>query len=229
MNLTVGGSPCNPCLSINATNPLPNFNPIAATPTAPFCAYQVTIPLTALPNLVAGSVVQATPQENLAVVCPVTTTATSITFKVFPLNPFPTLGGSMPMQFTGTLSNTATGVAALGANARKCLTKVNINLNPCGAGVPVYRTASTTKNDFEADYLVVAPNPAKNQVIISYATNELATLSIYDLTGRFIAKHEATATKASWDYNSSSLPAGIYLVVLQEKGQFMLQKKLVIE
>jgi PKD repeat protein len=230
MNLNVGSSPCFECLSVNTISPLPNYNPVATTPAAPFCAYQVIIPLTALPNLVAGSVVQATPQANLAVLGPVTTTATSISFRVFPLAPFPSTGGSMPIQFTGTLSNSAPGNNALGANARKCLTKVIINLNPCAAGVPVYRPQSTiTKTELNDSYLVVAPNPAKNKVTISYDAVSKPTIAIYDLTGRLFANHHATDAKASWELSLDTVPAGIYLVVLQENGQFVMQKKLIVE
>jgi hypothetical protein len=155
-----------------------------------------------------------------AVITPVSQNATSMTFTVIPLNstspPITYVGGSsMEIQFTGTSS---TGV--------KCLTNHTlVNLPNCSA--PVYKNGNVTTSGVKS--FTIAPNPAKEFVAISFDTNVNPSIEVYDTTGKFIAKYEATTTKDSWNMPVSNLAKGIYIVVLKEEGQIMSQNKLIVE
>jgi hypothetical protein len=200
-------------------------NPVTPTITsfsAPFCAYTVTVPLSSLPNNVGP--VQATPKTNNAVIGPVTQSGASISFTVYPLSPF--TSGALAIQFTGTTNGI--GNTSLGVNAKKCLTNLTVNLPVCSA--PVFREMPTDALGIVKDEkMTIAPNPAKEQVAISYQTNLVPTIQVYDLTGRLITQHQALSTEATWQLPLDGMPTGIYLVVLKEQDQVVMQKKLIVE
>lgn len=213
MNLTVGSTNCVQCLSASSVAPTVVAN------NGPFCSYTVTIPLTASLNNVGP--VQATPKTNNAVIGAVTQpTPTSIQFTVYPLSPF--TSGILAIQFTGT-SNTSN------VNGNKCLTNYNsLNLPVCSP--PVFREMPTDALGIvKEEKMTIAPNPAKGQVAISYQTNLVPTIEIYDLTGRLVTQHQALSTEATWQLPIDGMPTGIYLVVLKEQDQVVMQKKLIVE
>lgn len=75
--------------------------------------------------------------------------------------------------------------------------------------------------------LVLYPNPAQNQVNIQYESQAAnAQLEIYDLTGRLIASHSTTEAKGTWQLPLHNMASGIYVVVLKENNQIIMQKKL---
>jgi alpha-tubulin suppressor-like RCC1 family protein len=83
---------------------------------------------------------------------------------------------------------------------------------------------------FEKEEFVLAPNPAKNMVnIVFTATSSDTALEIYDLTGRLIANYASQEPKGEWNLSLDNFAAGIYVVVLKEQGQIILQKKLIKE
>jgi hypothetical protein len=75
--------------------------------------------------------------------------------------------------------------------------------------------------------LLLYPNPAQNQVNIQYESQAaIAQLEIYDLTGRLIASHSTTEAKGTWQLPLHNMASGIYVVVLKENNQIIMQKKL---
>lgn len=205
------GTGCANCL-ISVTS-----SPAVLNSTTPFCSFNVTVNMTNT----SGNPVLVKPKYSYnAVITPVSQNATSMTFTVIPLNsttpPITYVGGSsMEIQFTGTSSN-----------GTKCLTNHTlVNLPNCSA--PVYKNGNVTTSGVKS--FTIAPNPAKEFVAISFDTNVNPSIEVYDTTGKFIAKYEATTTKDSWNMPVSNLAKGIYIVVLKEEGQIMSQNKLIVE
>lgn len=76
--------------------------------------------------------------------------------------------------------------------------------------------------------LIVAPNPFRNQTIISFTNPDDQTfyLKVFDTLGNIIFNKNTKDTKIA--FSSNNLPNGFYLVQLQnEKGQFEHQKILI--
>jgi PKD domain/Secretion system C-terminal sorting domain len=77
--------------------------------------------------------------------------------------------------------------------------------------------------------LEISPNPASGTTTISYDSINVPLLEIFDLSGRFITKHEPTLVKGSWQMPLEDLASGMYLVVLKENGVVKMQKKLLVK
>lgn len=74
------------------------------------------------------------------------------------------------------------------------------------------------------------PNPAATQVTLSYPLElEGATLEIYDLTGRSIAKKVLTSSEQEATLAVDSYPAGLYILVVKRAGTILWQHKLIIK
>lgn len=85
-----------------------------------------------------------------------------------------------------------------------------------GASVPT-RTFSRNMN--------VYPNPAKNQVTITYEADYPVVLHIYDINGKFLLERVFTN---SINMNTSRFTKGTYLVVIKDKNN-NISKKLIID
>ena len=74
------------------------------------------------------------------------------------------------------------------------------------------------------------PNPAATQVTLA-CTMELegATLEIYDLTGRRIAKKALSLTNKEVTLAVDSYPAGMYMLVVKQADAILWQNKLIIK
>ena len=74
------------------------------------------------------------------------------------------------------------------------------------------------------------PNPAATQVTLAYTMElEGATLEIYDLTGRSIAKKVLTSSEQEATLAVDSYPAGLYMLVVKQEGTILWQQKLIIK
>ena len=76
----------------------------------------------------------------------------------------------------------------------------------------------------------LAPNPAKEETVISYdGLEENSFVEIYDLTGRLINNYELLNASGNLLVNTSSLPSGIYIVVIKSNNYNIFQQKLIKE
>ena len=102
------------------------------------------------------------------------------------------------------------------------LVPVQINVSGC--------VLKTKRFSLVNDKINIAPNPAKNSTNITFSnTTTPPLLEIYSVLGKLITSYQATSNKDAWQLDTSNLSSGLYLVVLKEDNQIMMQKKLVIE
>ncbi len=74
------------------------------------------------------------------------------------------------------------------------------------------------------------PNPAATQVTLSYTMElEGATVEIFDLTGRNIAKKALSSSDKEVNLAIDSYPAGMYMLVVKQAGTILWQNKLIIK
>jgi alpha-tubulin suppressor-like RCC1 family protein len=82
----------------------------------------------------------------------------------------------------------------------------------------------------ETNGLSVYPNPAKESVTLNYnLATANAEIEIYDLSGRSVSKNELSSSNGELQINTSSYQAGIYIVVVKQNNNRILQQKLIIE
>jgi hypothetical protein len=82
----------------------------------------------------------------------------------------------------------------------------------------------------ETQEIKIYPNPAKEDVSISYTLNTSnARVEIYDLSGRAISQYVLLSAKGELQLNNSSYQAGIYIVVVKDNNTELKQQKLIIE
>lgn len=77
--------------------------------------------------------------------------------------------------------------------------------------------------------LLIAPNPSKGVTSISFSHSIAPTITVYSLLGVELASYKATTTVGSWELNTTGLPSGVYVVVMKENNQVLMQQKLVVE
>ncbi len=97
--------------------------------------------------------------------------------------------------------------------------------------IPV--TGCTLGNDefgLETSKFSIAPNPSKEEVTIKYSSLSTApTIEIVSILGKIVGNYNAKTTSGEWNVDTSSLPSGIYIVVMKENNSVVSQKKLVVE
>lgn len=69
---------------------------------------------------------------------------------------------------------------------------------------------SLSISDFSGQRVALYPNPAQTELQLAYAQDTAVSYTVYDLTGRQLATHQARGTTHSLDI--SSLPTGNYLL-----------------
>ena len=103
------------------------------------------------------------------------------------------------------------------------------------ADIPWCNTSS--KMNYESEDKLVStnsfsmyPNPTTTQVTLAYTIElEGATLEIYDLTGRSIAKKALSSSDKEVTLAIDSYPAGMYMLVVKQAGTILWQNKLIIK
>ncbi len=95
---------------------------------------------------------------------------------------------------------------------------------PTGIGITV-NDGTVVSNKISA----FVPNPSTQQSQLNYNLNnqEIATLSIYDYTGRKIEQTHLTGT-GTYQFNTANYPVGMYVYAATIDGSIVLQDKLVI-
>lgn len=78
--------------------------------------------------------------------------------------------------------------------------------------------------------LIIYPNPAKEIVTLNYSlTAPIGTIEIFKLTGRSVSKNELSSSTGELQINTSGYQAGVYIVVVKQNDNSVLQQKLIIE
>ncbi|PTX63736.1 putative secreted protein (Por secretion system target) [Kordia periserrulae] len=74
------------------------------------------------------------------------------------------------------------------------------------------------------------PNPFTNQTVINYTlpSNTKATISVVDLSGKFIREYTLSSEKGQLTINSSEIGKGIFVYALLSDNEVILTKKMVI-
>ena len=143
----------------------------------------------------------------------------SYTFTIIPINGF--LGGSVNMSIIGTIIKDKTTI--------NCSTRFKLNVTACNSNQA--RSATTEDEDFatfknEGD-LMLYPNPATNKVNIRFESAQTQSqIEVYDLTGRLMASFESSAKEGVWELDLAPMATGVYVVVLRQNNQIVMQRKL---
>ena len=128
----------------------------------------------------------------------------------------------------GVLTWTLQGTVPSEGGYELCITEFEADIPWCN---------SSSKMNYESEDRLVStnsfsmyPNPAATQVTLAYTMElEGATLEIYDLTGRRIAKKALSLTNKEVTLAIDSYPAGIYMLVVKQAGAILWQNKLIIK
>ena len=181
-----------------------------------YCSFSVI--LTIISNYTDSVTAVLTSYGDEAIISPSTITLTpganNYHFTFVPINGF--TGGNIHLLLTITDRD------------RTCQTPFGITLPNCGGDSN--EEGSKTAFSAELSNMVLYPNPAQNEVHIAFtAAGNDSVLEIYDLTGRLIDSHASKEPKGDWTLSLNNFAAGVYVVVLYEHGQVVLQKKLIKE
>ena len=132
-----------------------------------------------------------------------------------------TINGSIALQLIGEFSD--------GEQTFPCIYPFAVEIENCdtyNSRIAVNETTET-QLDSQKGSILIYPNPAQNEVNIQFeSAASQVDLQVYDLTGRLVANHATTDAKGVWTVNLNTLSSGLYIVVLRENNQVILQKKL---
>ncbi|WP_430410140.1 tail fiber domain-containing protein [Kordia sp.] len=75
------------------------------------------------------------------------------------------------------------------------------------------------------------PNPFTNQTVINYTlpSNTRATISVFDLSGKFIRDYSLTNNKGQVTINSSDIGKGMFLYSLISDSKIIITKKMIVK
>lgn len=180
-----------------------------------YCSYTVTLKITSSVTFPATLIVQ----NNEVVLNPAGLTISSGTsnyvFAVYPMSGF--MGGSVIFQVNGFLESGKPCIYEFAINIPSCTGEINTKIDAAAiAAMPVK--------------VVLAPNPAKDQVTVHYnGLPSAATVELYDITGRYIANYALNTTDGDLVVPTANYPSGVYIVVVRTDKGLLSQQKLVIE
>ena len=75
------------------------------------------------------------------------------------------------------------------------------------------------------------PNPFTNQTIINYTLpkNTRATISVVDLSGKFIRDYDLSSEKGQLTISSSEIGKGIFVYALVSDNEVIISKKMIVK
>jgi alpha-tubulin suppressor-like RCC1 family protein len=101
-----------------------------------------------------------------------------------------------------------------------------------GSNVPLQNTllcATLSIGEFTKANWQVYPNPASEQVQITYDTNSEATIELYDMQGKLLKTMQTVGLQGTVSIPLSNLSRGLYLVKFRTKDGEIQTEKLVVE
>lgn len=178
-----------------------------------YCSYSVTLSITNT-NGIATIATLSSPNDAV-VIQPATFMLNQGTndyvFTFVPINGF--AGGNVNLSLTSTI------------DGLPCINTFEINLPECGDVISKNQSIDSINSS-----LLLYPNPTKHSVTLTY--NECSSSSlieIYDMTGRLIMDYKPEMTSGNMELSLDNFVSGIYIVVLKDNNQIILQKKLIKE
>lgn len=138
---------------------------------------------------------------------------------VIPQSPF--TGGVLTWTIQGTVPHEGGYVL--------CLSEFAVDVAGCDSAG---KMTNVDKGEVNANSKSISlyPNPAATQVTLSYPLElEGATLEIYDLTGRSIAKKVLTSSEQEATLAVDTYPSGMYMLVVKQADTILWQHKLIIK
>ena len=139
-------------------------------------------------------------------------------FNVIPINGF--TGGNIGLSLLGTLIQDDIEV--------KCATKLFLELPQCNTGQAKNGNTDETENlKGTGGTITLYPNPASDRVNIRFETPQgESQVEIYDLTGRLISNFINKDNQGVYELDLAPMATGVYVVVLQQGGAIIMQRKL---
>lgn len=192
----------------------------------PYCSYSFTIEI--FSNYPVAYQLTLMDDLNNVLIIPSTVTIqpgvlNTFTITVIPQSPFTggitnwTLQGALPGEF----------------DYEYCFFYKEVEVPSCegfGNKITYQSDISTVNTILEAQEIKIYPNPAKEDVTISYKLNTSnAVVEIFDLSGRIIIQNVLPSNNGLVQLPTSNYQAGIYIVVVKENDNILLQQKLIIE
>jgi hypothetical protein len=127
-------------------------------------------------------------------------------------------------------------------NRIPCLTQNDLEFNPsqlCGSSPRIAQNSSEMDDELVEDLsnaifdFSIFPNPAKRQIQVNadlshFPENSTNEFMIYDFTGKLMLSEILEDDIISKEVNISTLPAGVYMVVIRNNGIVKKVKKLIV-
>lgn len=89
--------------------------------------------------------------------------------------------------------------------------------------------SSLNTNEFGTNKILISPNPAKNQITVENSNAvEIVSIKLFDITGKLLLT-ENNLNTSSKTINTSSLTAGMYIIVVEDATGNQLKSKVIIE
>ncbi len=182
----------------------------------PYCSYQVTLSLES-PSTYAATI---TSPNSDVVITPAAFTMLSpgshdYVFTFYPIGAF--AGGPIHYQINGVLPN-----------GQPCINEYTITLQSCVGNIEM--KPADVKEARPVTSVVLAPNPAKEQVTMYYKElPQAAMVELYDLTGRNLAAYDISNREGSLVMPTNTYPSGVYIVVVRTANGLISQQKLVLK
>lgn len=132
------------------------------------------------------------------------------------------------IPLNGFSGGPALGYAETTIDGKPCLNKLDIRFPDCG----VQSRPGAMDDELNGYELVIAPNPAKENVSMNFTYLEKdseKTIQVYNLLGVMLESYTPAIQNGTWDLNTSRFPAGQYIVVMKENGNILMQKNLIIQ
>lgn len=79
----------------------------------------------------------------------------------------------------------------------------------------IYDVATSGINTVAASTFSIHPNPADKSINIVFSAPANGTIHMYDLTGRELSVISTNTSSSNYSINTASLPAGTYILMLQ--------------
>lgn len=144
----------------------------------------------------------------------------SIQINVIPQSPF--TGGTLTWYLQGTVPTEGGYI--------NCLYDFSVIVRSCGESSNRVGEAIAENSLAATGNFSMYPNPALTQVTVAHASQMAgATVEIFDLTGRSIAKKAVSSNTTAVTLAIDSYPAGMYMVVVRKEGNVLWQHKLIVK
>ena len=122
-------------------------------------------------------------------------------------------GGGAILQMGGT-----------DAQGRKCITRLPINLPFCAQ----FNRSQLKVTTFEkTPKFGLQPNPTSGLVKIVFENTDTTAVTIYDLLGKKLAAKQCNTSNGTWDFDSTAMAQGVYIVVFKNENEILSQQKLI--